>query len=110
MLLAENGVQTNDETKPAEPTAENKQRAQYYFKKTRDIKVEKDNLFSFNNSPIPIDETYTFDLNSSTNYLNIFLWTVQYTNKMTKMKNLLIGYITLPLNEVNKLLLLLLFI
>jgi len=71
------------------------------LKKTRDIKLEKENIISYNNVPIQIEETYTFDLNSETKYLNIFLWTIQYTNKMSKMKNLLIGYITLPLNEIN---------
>ena len=69
------------------------------YKKTRLIKLDKENLFSFNNCVTQIDEAYTFDLNKKTKYLNIFLWTVQYMNKMTKMKNLLIGYITLPLHE-----------
>ncbi len=69
------------------------------YKKTRLIKLDKENLFSFNTCATQIDEAYTFDLNKKTKYLNIFLWTVQYMSKMTKMKNLLIGYISLPLHE-----------
>ena len=56
-------------------------------------------MLSFNNCATQIDESYVFDLNKKTKYLNIFLWTVQYLNKGVKLKNLLIGYISLPLHE-----------
>lgn len=70
-------------------------RNECYFKKSKDIKLEKENLISFNNIPIQMNETYSFDLNENTDYLNIFLWTIQYTNKMSKMKHMLIGYVSL---------------
>ncbi|CAF0799003.1 unnamed protein product [Brachionus calyciflorus] len=72
------------------------------FQKTRDIKLEKENLFSLqkNRLPIPIDDIYKFNLSRRTKYLNTFLWTVQYSQKSSKKKNLLIGYISVPLNEL----------
>jgi hypothetical protein len=72
-----------------------------YFKKTHEIKLEKENFFSFNSQPIQVDESFSFELNKETKFINIFLWTIQYSNKMTKMKNLLIGYISVPLNEIS---------
>jgi len=74
---------------------EAQKRNEFYLKKTRDIKLEKENLFAFNSLPIPVEETYAFDLNEDSKYLNIFLWTSQYTNKMSKVKPLLIGYVSL---------------
>jgi hypothetical protein len=71
------------------------QKYKRFFHKTRDIKLDKENLLSINNviKPILIDEKFKFNLNSSRKYVNIFLWTVQYQHKMTKMKNLLVGYV-----------------
>lgn len=77
-----------------------KRRTKYYYKKTNQIKLERKNILSFDNIPIDVDETYTFNLANGTKHLNIFLWTTQYLNKMTRMKNILIGYISIPLNEV----------
>jgi hypothetical protein len=68
-----------------------------WYKKTRELRLEKENFISFNNLPINIDEAYTFELNENTSYLNIFLWTRQYTNKMSKMKNVLVGYVSFQL-------------
>ena len=92
---------TTEATIGNEDESNTQKRSQFYFKKTREIKLEKENLFAFNNQPVQIDETFAFDLNTKTAFLNIFLWTIQYTNKMTKMKNLLVGYISLPLNDIN---------
>jgi hypothetical protein len=78
---------------------EAQKRNEFYLKKTRDIKLEKENLFAFNSLPIPVEETYAFDLNEDSKYLNIFLWTSQYTNKMSKVKPLLIGYVSLKLKK-----------
>lgn len=69
------------------------ERSKLYFKKTRDIKLDKENLFSLNRQPIQVDESFKFDLNTNTKYLNVFMWTVQYLNKSTRKKNLLIGYV-----------------
>lgn len=78
-----------------------KRRTKYYYKKTNQIKLERQNILSFDNIPINVDETYSFNLADSTKHLNIFLWTTQYLNKMTRMKNILIGYISIPLYEIN---------
>lgn len=77
-----------------------KRRTKYYYKKTNQIKLERKNILSFGNIPIDVDEAYTFNLAEGTKHLNIFLWTTQYLNKMTRMKNILIGYISIPLNEI----------
>lgn len=70
-------------------------RSNYYFKRTKEIKLEKENLLlGFKNKPVPVDETYSFDLNSNTNYLNLFLWTVQVIGKGLRKKNLLLGYVS----------------
>ncbi len=72
---------------------EMKNRIKYNYKTSKKIKLDKENLLSYNNMPIQIDESYVFDLNSKTNYLNLFLWTNQYIAKTGKVKNLLIGYV-----------------
>lgn len=70
-------------------------RKNFYFKKSKEIRLEKENLlYSFNNKPIAVNETYGFDLNANTNYLNMFLWTVQFLNKGTRKRNLLLGYVS----------------
>ena len=71
-----------------------KSREEKYYKITRPIKVERENVLSFDNVPISIDESYDFELNKNTKYLNMFLWTNQFTGKMTKVKSLLIGYVS----------------
>ena len=80
---------------PDESETKNSVRKENYFKKTRDIKVEKENLLSINNvvKRILVEENFKFSLNSNTKFVNIFLWSVQYQQKMTKMKNLLLGYV-----------------
>lgn len=80
---------------------EKKRRTKYYYKRTKQIRLDRENVISFDNIPIDIDDSYTFDLNSNTKFLNVFLWTTQYLHKMTKVKNLLIGYISIPLYEIN---------
>jgi len=69
-------------------------RKKSYFKITKPLKVERENVLSFDNVPISIDESYHFELNENTKYLNMFLWTNQFTSKMTKVKSLLIGYVS----------------
>jgi hypothetical protein len=71
------------------------------YNKTSIIKVNKE--FIIQNKPITIDQTFMFDLNENTKFINIFLWTVagQFSNKISKIRNLLIGYITVPLYEVS---------
>jgi hypothetical protein len=69
--------------------------------RTPEILLEQEDLFSVNSQPIKIDQKFSFDLNNATQFVNIFLWTTQYTNKMTKVKKLLLGYISLPINEIN---------
>lgn len=71
-----------------------KHRKEFSYKKSKSIKLERENVLSFDNIPIDIDETYTFELDEDTKYLNMFLWTNQYLNKMTKMKSILIGYVS----------------
>lgn len=53
-----------------------------------------------NRSPIQIDDLYEFELNEQTKYLNVLLWSEQYTQKSTRKKPLPIGYVTVPLNEL----------
>jgi hypothetical protein len=65
-----------------------------WYKRTRELRLDKEHFISFNNLPINIDEAYTFELNENTSYLNIFLWAKQFTNKMSKMKNVLVGYVS----------------
>lgn len=96
---SEPNVASNNNTIPGEDS--NVRRNQLYFKKTREIKLEKENFFSFNSQPIQVEENFSFELNKKKKFINIFLWTIQYSNKMTKMKNLLVGYISLPLNEIS---------
>jgi hypothetical protein len=69
------------------------------LKKSSDIRVEKEKFFSQDNTTVKVDESFTFEMNSSSKYLNMFLWTVQHTNKMSRMRNVLIGYVSMPLNE-----------
>lgn len=76
-------------------------RMSLYHRTSKSIKLNKENVLPFDNIPIKVDECYDFDLDENTKYLNIFMWTNQYLNKMTKMKNLLIGYISVPLYEIN---------
>ncbi len=71
-----------------------KRRKEEYYKVTRPIKVERENVMSFDNVPISIGEAYDFELNKETKFLNMFLWTNQYTSKITKVKSLLIGYVS----------------
>ncbi len=63
-------------------------------KKTKKIKLDRENLLLFKNIPIEINEAYTFDLNSKTKFINLLLWTNQFINKTNKIKNLLIGYVS----------------
>ena len=70
-----------------------------YHRTSKLIKLNKENVLSFDNIPLKVDEYYDFDLNENTKYLNIFLWTNQYLNKMTKMKNLLIGYVSFEISS-----------
>lgn len=92
---------TNSTGANCEPHGQEAKRSGVYFKRTSEIKLEKENLlYSFNNKPVNIDETYTFELNGNTNYLNMFLWTVQFLSKGTRKRNLLLGYVSLPLNEL----------
>ncbi len=77
-------------------------RSDQYFRKSRELKLDKENLFSMSFvKPIPVEETFSFDLNKNTKFLNMFMWTVQCQAKAGKQKNLLIGYITMPVNELN---------
>jgi hypothetical protein len=70
-------------------------RKQVYFQKTKEIKLEKENLlYALNNKPIQVDESFTFDLNGHTNYVNVFLWTVNHLNKGARKRNLLLGYVS----------------
>ena len=104
-LLTGSSVATH-ESSPNSSTsnAHTHQRAESYFKRTRDIKLEKENLLSINNNvkPIPImEEKFSFELNKHTKFVNIFMWTVKYTPKAAKQSSLLIGYITLPVAELS---------
>lgn len=97
--LLVNSNTSNCESQSSDSTDSNREKCsnanrKRYFKGSKEIKLDKENLlYSTNNKPILVDESYTFDLNANTNYLNLFLWTIQYLNKGTKKKNLLLGYV-----------------
>ena len=80
---------------------EQKRRAKHYYRRSGQIKLERENVLSFNTVPIDVNEAYTFNLTDNTKHLNIFLWSTQYLHKMTKVKSILIGYISMPLYEIN---------
>lgn len=72
------------------------------FKKTHDLKLDKENLFSLtkNRMPIQIDESHEFDLSDQSKYLNVILWTELSIQKSTRKKPLPVGFVTVALNEL----------
>lgn len=72
------------------------------FQKSRDLKLEKENLFCMSKSrvPIQVDDLYEFNLSEQTKYLNVLLWAEQFVQKSARKRPLPIGYVTIPLNEL----------
>jgi hypothetical protein len=97
---------SNDSRESPEPSSNSTEhrpkRLELFFRKSRELKLDKDHIFTASFvKPVPIEETFSFDLNKNTKSVNVFMWAIQQQAKAGKQKNLLVGYITLPVNELN---------
>jgi hypothetical protein len=85
-------------------TTSTQTRTATYFRRTHDLKLDRDSLFMLGSvaKPIPLedDSQFTFPLNQHTGHVNILMWTVQWHAKAGKQRPLLVGYISLPVHEL----------
>ena len=50
------------------------------FRRTRLIKLDRENFMSSNNVPVRVHESHSFQLGEHTKYVNIFLWSVYFSS------------------------------